>query len=192
MWYVEGIGAPGHDPDKARALVREAGYDGKVIEIMVRQGQDQETEAAVLQAQLSRIGLKAKQDLVDSSAYLTRSRTGEFALKFSGGNFDPDPSPTYDLVCPPDLKKRTSNASAYCDPEMDLLIARAEKEMDPQKRRELFRQIVRKVSEDAPEVPIGFVPRVFTFRESVKDFTTNAEGAFRWLGGGLNYVWLER
>jgi ABC-type transport system substrate-binding protein len=75
---------------------------------------------------------------------------------------------------------------------MDLLIARAGKEMDYQKRRELVRQIVRKVSEDVPEVPIGFVPRIFTFRESVKDFTTNTEGAFIWSGGGLNYVWLEK
>jgi ABC-type transport system substrate-binding protein len=131
-------------------------------------------------------------ELVDHGTYTTRTRKGDFALKFSGGNYDPDPSATYDLVCPPDPKKRTANASAYCDKELDRLMARAEAETDSEKRREMFKQIVGKVLDDVPELYVGFVPRFFTLRDGVKGFTTNAEGGFFWWGGGLNHTWRDR
>lgn len=190
-WYLTGLPSRRHDLERARALLKEAGYRGESIPIMTNQGVD-EAEAATLQAQLKKIGMNITLDLVDHGTYTTRTRRGDFALKFSGGNFDPDPSLTYDLVCPPDPKRRTANASAYCDKELDRLLARAETEIDPERRRELVKQIVTKVLEEAPEVYIGFVPRFFTHRDTVRGFTTNAEGGFFWWGGGLNHTWQER
>jgi hypothetical protein len=52
--------------------------------------------------------------------------------------------------------------------------------------------MIAKVLDDAPELYIGFVPRFFAVRDSVKGFTTNDEGGFFWWGGGLNRAWLER
>jgi ABC-type transport system substrate-binding protein len=75
---------------------------------------------------------------------------------------------------------------------MDTLLRTAGAEMDQEKRTALFKQIVGKLLEDVPELHIGFVPRFFTFREYVKDFTTDGEGGFRPWDGGLNYTWLDK
>jgi ABC-type transport system substrate-binding protein len=86
---------------KAKALLKDSGYKGEAISITVRQGEDQETEATVLQAQLKEIGMNVKVDLVDFGTYVARPRAGEYAFLFGGTSLDPDPAIAYveDLVC---------------------------------------------------------------------------------------------
>jgi len=115
-------------------------------------------------------------------------------MTFSGSGFYPDPSIAYgaELMCEKDRNKRAANFSGYCDKEMDKLLTMADTETDVAKRKELFRKIVTKMNDDVPYVPVGFVPRFFTLGSHVKGFTTDAEGGFRWWGGGLNYTWLDK
>ncbi len=63
---------------------------------------------------------------------------------------------------------------------------KAEGEVDPVKRRALFKQVVTKVVQDVPIFAIGFTPRFFTFRDHVKGFVTNGSGDFEVWGGGLS------
>jgi len=193
VWYFDDVSGPAYDPQKARALLKESGYKGETIPITVRQGEDQETEAAVLQAQLKGIGINVKIDLVDFGTYVARQRAGEYAFLFGGNSLDADPAMAYaqDLVCG-DPRKRTVNIEGYCDKEMDALLKKAVSEVNPKQRRLLFRQVVQKVVEDVPFIPIGYAPRFFTLRDYVKGFTTNSEGEFRPWGGGLNYAWIDK
>jgi ABC-type transport system substrate-binding protein len=94
--------------------------------------------------------------------------------------------------CEKDLKKRANNQSGYCDEEMDALIARAEKESNPENRRALFKQVAAKLLDDAPELFIGLAPQFFAHRDPVKNFVTDNDANFRWWGGGLNHAWLDR
>ena len=191
-WYFEGVPSPSYDPNRARALLKESGYKGETIEIMVQQGE--ESEPTALQAQLKRIGMNIQLRVVEAGAAHALHRRGEFNFYFGGGNFSADPSPTYgtEFVCEEDLKRRNNNAAGYCDKEMDSLIKRAEGELDPAKRRTLLKQIVIKLNEDIPELPLVYVPRFFTFRDYVKGFTTDGDGAFRWTGGGVSHTWLDK
>jgi ABC-type transport system substrate-binding protein len=91
-----------------------------------------------------------------------------------------------------DLKRRASNMSGYCNEEMEALLKKAETELDPKIRRAQFKQVLTKVGEDIPFLPIGFVPRFFTIRSYVKGFSTDARGTFRPWGRGLNYTWLDK
>lgn len=193
-WYAEGIPFPTRDLNKAKSLLKEAGYSGEMIRLMVHQGESEETEATMVQAQLKEIGMNIKLDLLESGTYSTRQRRGEYAFKPQGGDFDPDFWATYgpDLMCELDVKKRAENTTGYCDKEMDALLKRAQIELDAKKRRELLRQILTKISEDMPTIYVGFVPRFFTFRDTVKGFTTNDDAVFRWWGGGLNTTWLDK
>ena len=45
---------------------------------------------------------------------------------------------------------------------------------------------------DLPLTSIGFVPRFFTHRDSVKGFTTDGDGSFVWSDGGLTHTWLDK
>ncbi len=74
---------------------------------------------------------------------------------------------------------------------MDALLEKLETEQDQQKRKAILKKILIKKNEDIPIVPVGFVPRFFTFREHVKGFKTDDDGAFVWSGGGLTHAWID-
>ena len=192
--YMNGVPSASYDPKKAAALLKESGYKGESIEIMLNQGEAAETEATVLQAQLRRIGMDLKLKVMDRGAALDARRRGKYTIKIAGGGFDVDPLEAYTgLKCEAERRtKRVRNENGYCDSEMDQLLAKAAKEMDPAKRMDFLKRIVTKVNADVPKIYIGYAPRIFAFRDYVKGFTTNAEGDFRPWGGGLNHVWLDK
>lgn len=195
VWHMEGIPFPPFNPNKAKALLKDAGYKGETIELSVRQGEDAQDEALALQAQLRRIGMTIKLDVMEPASYTSRRREGNFAFSFDGSSFDPDPWSTYapDFQCQADLKKRVQNYSGYCDKDVDALFKRTETELDPARRREIVRRILTQLAEDLPSVNVAFVPRFYTFRDFIKGFTTDpSEGSYRWSAGGLNYTWVDK
>jgi peptide/nickel transport system substrate-binding protein len=191
-WYIEGVPSLGYNIDRAKALLTESGYEGQTINLTISQGN--EAQATILQAQLKRIGIKVQVKLLDYGSYVQRWRTGKFNFKFSGASIQPDPWLTYatSLRCEGDPNKRASNESAYCNEKVEALFKKAESELDQEKRRFLFKQILTQVNEDVPDMPIGFVARYYTYRDHVKGFKTDGEGSFRWLGGGLTAAWLDK
>jgi peptide/nickel transport system substrate-binding protein len=193
-WYFDGLPWPTYDPEKARALLREAGYSGQEIPILVEQGKANETEATALQAQLKRVGMNIRLDIVEYATQVERMRKGEYAFKFGGTSLDPDPTSTYarHFICEPDPRIREANNSGYCSAELDALWTRAEVETDPARRRDLFKQALTRLAEDVPELYIGFTPRFYAFPDYVKGFTTDGQDTFRWWGGGLHYTWLDK
>jgi peptide/nickel transport system substrate-binding protein len=193
-WYFEGAPWPTYDLSKAKALLKDAGYNGQTIEIMISQEVAKQTMAATLQAQLRKIGMNVKIHALDYGAFTTRERRGDFAFTFSGGSPKADPWDTYGphLSCERDLKKRQSNTSGYCNGEMDSLLRRAETELDPDKRKGLFKQIVMKVAEDLPILYVGFTPDFITFRDDIKGFVSDHDASLQWWGGGLSETWLDR
>jgi peptide/nickel transport system substrate-binding protein len=192
-WYFEGLTAPTLDLEKSRALLREAGYNGEVLEIASDGTSTDQTEATTLQAQLRRAGINARINTMEPSALRQARREGGFQFLVSGSTYDPDPSMMYNgLRCEADPRKRSDNSPAYCDKDVEAWLDRGETEMDANRRREIYRQVVAKSLEDVPEVAIGFVPRFFTFRDYVKGFTTSDEGSFLYPGGGLPYTWLDK
>jgi peptide/nickel transport system substrate-binding protein len=193
-WYFPEVQWPSYDMEKARALVKESGYKGEPVSIITSPEGSDQIMAQTLQAQLKKIGINVVLDSLEVGAYNVRERKGEFAFRFRGGDFYPDPWTSYgqDLRCEPDLKKRNANTSGYCDKEMDALVNSAETELDPNKRKALFMRILTKMSEDIPEIYVGFVPRFFTVRDHVKDFSTDAAGRFMPWGGGLTRTWIDK
>ena len=193
-WYIEGLPGLSYDLQKATKLVKESGYTGKPIKMLVEQSDQRQAEAVTLQSQVKKIGLILEFHVMDRGAYNSMRRKGNFALVFIGGSYRPDPSATYTrhFACEKDLKKRRSNTSGYCDKEMDRIFNKMETEPDPGKRKALLKEVLTKLAEDLPEIPIGFVPRHFGLSEHVKGFTTDDNASFRWFRGGLNYTWIDR
>jgi peptide/nickel transport system substrate-binding protein len=193
IWHVANLPWPKYDLDRARQLLQEAGYTGQEIGI-IAEPSVQEVEATAIQAQLRKIGMNVRLDIVEGAAKRDRERRGEFAFQPSGGSFDPDPSATYgpEWICPQDLRRRGANFRGYCDKEMDTIIERLETELDQQKRKDLLRQMMTKIATEVPEVYIGFAPRYFTYRDHVKQFPVELGGRWMPYESGLNHTWLDR
>ena len=192
-WNFNDVRTPQFDPDKAKALLKEAGYKGETIELMGNRGEVADIEGAAIQAQLRRIGIKVELKILERASALEMRRQGKFMFKLAGGSDYPDPLPAYqEYACEEDPRKRRMNETGYCDKEYDALLKKAEAAVDPVLRRALFKQIVTKLMEDSPLVMIGFTPRFFTFRDHVKGFVTNASGDFQVRGGGLSHAWIDK
>jgi len=194
-WYIEGAPAPAYDLNRARNLLKEAGYKGEAIEIMGNLGEQAEVEAAVIQSQLRKIGMNIQIRMLDRGAAFDMRRKGQYAFKLAGGGtVGPDPVDAYlpIHVCEPDPRNRNQNETGYCDKEMDALLQRAYAEHDLNKLRELLKRVVGKINDDVPELSVGFAPRFFAVRDFVKGFTTTHDGEFQWSGGGLSQTWLDK
>jgi peptide/nickel transport system substrate-binding protein len=131
---------------------------------------------------------------LEYSAFTDRERKGEFTFTFSGGSPKTDLSDTYGphFRCEPDLRKRQSNTTGYCDQEVDSLLRKAETELDVEKRKVLFQQILKKINEDLPILYVGFSPDFIAFRDYSKGFATDHDGSLQWAGGGMSHMWLAK
>ena len=191
-WYFD-LPTPQYDTKKAEALLKESGYKGETIELMGNRGEVADTEGAVIQAQLRKIGVKVDLKILERASALDARRQGKYMFKLAGGSDYPDPMPAYEeYLCEADKRKRRLNESGYCDQEYDALFSKAVAEVDTVKRRDLFKQVVAKLVDDSPIYPIGFTPRFFTFRDQIKGFVTNGGGDFQPWGGGLSHAWIDK
>ena len=192
VWHFD-IPTPQHNPDKAKAFLKQSNYKGETLELMGNRGEVADIEGATIQAQLKRIGIKVEIKILERASALDARRQGKYMFKLAGGSDYPDPLPAYqEYMCEPDPRKRRLNESGYCDKDYDALLKKAEMEVDPEKRRDLFKQAVTMLAEDVPILPIGFTPRFFTFRDHVKGFVTNASGDFQPWGAGLSRTWIDK
>jgi peptide/nickel transport system substrate-binding protein len=193
FWHFSDVPVPQFDPNKAKALLKEAGYKGETLELMGNRGEVADVEGATIQAQLKRVGVKVEMKILERASALELRRQGKYMFKLAGGSDYPDPLPAYvEYTCEPDPRKRRLNESGYCDKEYDALIKKAEAEVDINKRKAIFKQVVAKLMDDSPIVALGFTPRFFTYRDHIKGFVTNASGDFQPWGGGLSQAWVDK
>ncbi len=95
-------------------------------------------------------------------AALDLRRKGKFTFRFKGGSYYKDPVEAYnEYGCEEDLTKRIQNEAGYCSKEFDALLAKAETEVDPAKRKALVKSLVIKLYTDLPLVGIGVTPPIF-------------------------------
>jgi len=194
VWHIEGLPSPTYNSAKAGQLLKEAGYKGETIEMKIEQGQVVETMATTLQSQLKKIGMNIKVLPVEYGARRDQIHKGDTTIDFTGGDFYADPSTTYrnDLSCEPNPKARTNNPTGYCNKERDAMVDQLETEFNQQKRKELLKRILTNDAKAFAIIAIGFTPRFYTFRSHVKGFTTDANGAYVWSGGGLTRTWIDK
>jgi len=194
-WYLEGVPSPAYDLNKARALLKEAGYKGEEIEMLGSMGGTQEVEIATIQAQLKKIGMNIKIKMAERGANVQIRRKGQYAFKLSGDpGVNPNPVDLYLPIyaCESDPRNRNQNESGYCDKEVDALLRAAAAEQDENQLRALMKKVVARLQEDVPTVTIGHTSRFFALRDYVKGFTTAYDGEFVSDGGGLNWTWLDK
>src|SRR5215475_1936678 len=150
FWYYKDVPAARFDPNKAKALLKEAGYKGETLELMGNRGEVADVEGAAIQAQLKRVGVKVELKILERASALELRRQGKYMFKLAGGADFPDPLPAYEeYVCEPDPRKRRLNESGYCDKEYDAMLQKAVGEVDTDKRKALFKQVVAKLFDDS-------------------------------------------
>ena len=139
-----------YDPDHARALLEEAGWDfGQTVEILVPTGNRQrEQSGSIIQANLQAIGMQVRLQQLDFPTVLSRVFADEYDLVLLGwtDTFDPDHlSSTF-------MTGGQYNLTNFSHPRVDELIEEAGAERDPDIRKELYDEIQVLMQEYVPAV----------------------------------------
>ncbi|WML57392.1 ABC transporter substrate-binding protein [Neobacillus sp. PS2-9] len=158
--YNDSIEEYKYDPEKAKELLKEAGYpNGFEMELWAMNiarlyMAEPPKVAEVIQDNLSKVGIKVKLNTLEWATYLDKAAKGDFdafLMGWTGDNGDPD-NFLYTL-----LDKDAIGANNYSryssDPLHDLLI-QAQQGTDQEKRNELYKKAQEIIHEDAPWVPL--------------------------------------
>jgi peptide/nickel transport system substrate-binding protein len=153
--YNPNVKAYPYDPEKAKALIAEAGYAGEEIEFIGEAGRwlkDKELIEAVAQ-QLREVGFNIKVNIVEWSQWLD--------LLFAGA----DKAPTIQFSANSNelldadrtlsaLFESTGSQTAYNNPQFDALVQAARTEIDLTKRADQYHQAIQIAYDDAV---VGFL-----------------------------------
>ncbi len=177
-----------YDPQKARELLKEAGYPNG-FETIFWSGYNDTTSSKVVQfiaQQLRQVGIKAETKLLEPGirSELILGVNGPddakhrmFLIGWSDGTLDPD------QVLRPILDSRQApptymNTTYYKNPEFDGLIDKALVETDEAKRAELYGKAQEIAWNDAPWAFLFFEMSTGAGRKELKNFTMKPDQAF--------------
>ena len=150
-----------YNPDRAKALLEEAGWRPGPDGIRVKDGErlsllyitTNTTEftrtAEVAQDMLKDVGIEMKVDAMTNAASLTKYQLGEHHIGRLG-NVDSDPSVMAAPVHSRNIRGGTQgNRSRYSNPEVDAKLDAAEIETDVNKRLQIYEELQKVVMEEA-------------------------------------------
>ncbi len=192
-WYCD-VPELGRDIQKAKALLKEAGY-ASGIELKLNTSStypQQFIMAQIIQAQLREIGMKIELDVSDWPTHVKKTMAGQFAFGVSGWSVLADPDLLYPAAFRPDGAYAFISGKAYNNPRLVELIDQASGTIDFGKRKEIYTKIIKIIVEDAPWIFVCTGPAPVGIRSHVKGFEAHINCLFSYAGGGLQYTWLDK
>ncbi|MDI3270045.1 MAG: ABC transporter substrate-binding protein [Bacillota bacterium] len=173
-----------YDPEKAKALVEEAGASGKTITIwqIGKAGDSASNTNLAIQEMLRGIGLELKVEIRDRSAYFEARAKGEIP-GYQGNWWADFPDPDNYLWTFFHSSSSQRYSSNYQNPEVDALLEAALVSSDPKERARLYQQVEDiVVGEDVAVVPLYHLQQFRALQPNVKDVVMYQTGLvdYRW------------
>jgi peptide/nickel transport system substrate-binding protein len=189
-----------YDPDKAKALLKEAGWedtngDGTVdkdgVELVLKYGTTnrevrQDTQA-VAQQDLAAVGIGIELQSYDSdlffSSYAENGPSANFSLDIieysDSPNFpDPDTSLWRCAEIPSDENPAGVNTSGLCDDKLEALFKKQESQVDFNARQQTFYEITRYIFDNALWIGLWQDPDLFGFSDRMTNVKMSGATAF--------------
>ncbi|MCI0992458.1 ABC transporter substrate-binding protein [Pseudomonas corrugata] len=171
-----------YDPEKAKALLKEAGVkEGTNITLWAMPVQrpynpNAKLMAEMLQSDWKKIGLNVNIVSYEWGEYIKRSKGGEnqaMIIGWSGDNGDPDNWLNVLFGCD---SLSGNNFSKWCDKKFDGLVKEAKRTTDQAKRTELYKQAQHVLKDAVPMTPIAHSTVYQPMRANVQDFKISPFG----------------
>ncbi|AZR73393.1 hypothetical protein BBF96_08365 [Anoxybacter fermentans] len=161
-----------YNPEKARELLKEAGYpDGFTITLDAPNDR-YVNDAQIAQAiaiQLAKVGIKVNLQIQPKSSYFKKilARDTDFYL-LGWMNSDGDGSGTLEgLLHTPEGRYGRFNMGNYSNPEVDRLVEEAARTIDPEKRLKIMQQAVKVAIEDVAQIPLHYQEDIYAIADYV-------------------------
>ena len=170
------VSSYGYDPERAKELLAEAGYDESnplVIEFTCMDDSRMLPIAEIVAEQLRLVGVTATIEKYERSAWLNKVRTEHdyvLALMNTSAGYN-DADYLYGLYHSDYVGGR--NWGDVDDPELDALLEAGRSESDPEKRAEIYRQVVERMDEMQYAPAILQMDQPYVFNKDLKGFVAN-------------------
>lgn len=164
-----------YDPEKAKALLAEAGYpDGFKITIWAS-GDERKRIAEVIQANLLEVGITAEIEMLEWGTYLDGLMKGDEEAYVLGWTSNPDP----DSTLTPLFHSESiggMNFSRINDTKIDEYITSARAELDTAKRVTIYNDFHTYIMDKAPIVPLFVKNNLVGANKALKGVELSPQG----------------
>jgi len=150
-WLAPDLNDYEYNPDKAKQLLQEAGWDFEdTLNITYYYGDPFHRDwMAAIQQQLAQIGMKSEPLFLEGAAAVEASNACDMDIYFQGWGFGHP-----EKYGPVFTNGRGRCAQYWDDPEIKELFDRAGATADVDERREIYNEIQRRVNEELPILPM--------------------------------------
>lgn len=151
-YYNKDIQLFTYDPDKAKALLKEAGWDSsKTLRFLVPSGNKIREQASdILVQNLKDVGLKVEVQKFDFSTLIQKVLKEEYDLTIFNRDYYIEPSNYFSLF----KSDNANNFIFYNNPQADQLITQGSTESDPTKRHDIYSKLQQILHDDLPTLSI--------------------------------------
>jgi len=165
------------DLNKARQLLKESGVKTPITLKLLFRSNDavHQPTAVTLRAMWAKIGVNLELEPLDRATATKRYRANEFQVYITGWTNDiPDPSQlaAYELG----FTESESYHSGYQSKAMDALLAKGQREVNVEKRRQIYYQVQDLALKDSPLIWLYYAPYTITINKKMKGFVQMATG----------------
>jgi peptide/nickel transport system substrate-binding protein len=156
--YNEEVEPYPYDPDRARELLEEAGYDGEEITFYVTEGGsgmlDPVAMGTAIQADLAAVGMNVSIETYEWNTFLNEVNPGlegkADMAQMAWMTNDPDTLPFLTLRTEAFPENGGFNSGYYSNEEVDAILSQARVSVETEERAALYQQVQEMVHEDAP------------------------------------------
>ena len=147
-FYDDSLTPVSYDPEKAKALLEEAGWDSsQTIRFYVNSGDSTFVNAAsIIAAEWAAVGIKTEIQTVDFATLMSVAGTEDYdvlAVQYTYAPVDPYPDVAW-------LLGGEGSWTSYSDDTLNDALTKSQLTSDPEETKELFSVVDKKVQEDVP------------------------------------------
>jgi peptide/nickel transport system substrate-binding protein len=179
-YYQKAFPVPKRDIDKAKALLKEAGFALPIsIDYMVPKGAENEAVAQVVQSMAAEAGFDLKIRVIEFATSFKQAQSGEFQvfqINWSG-RIDPDGNSYVFLHT-----KAPQNDGVYSNPEADKALEDGRLVSDPAQRKAIYEKLTGIVQHDEPIIYLYHRKLLIAHTAKLEGYTQLPDGLVRVVG----------
>lgn len=170
--YSENIEKLDYNVDKAKELMKEAGYENGFSTTLLTYESGANADLAVfIQSELKQLGIDVKIDTIETGAYLDATGEGESEMFIgSWGTVTLDADYGLYPMFHSSNAGHPGNRSFTENEELDQLLQQAREEADEQNRLKLYEEVQNLIADEAPIVFLYHSELLAGLHEGVEDF----------------------
>ncbi|MGX1499160.1 peptide/nickel transport system substrate-binding protein [Labrenzia sp. MBR-25] len=175
-WYDKDYPVPARDVEKAKALLKEAGYDSLDVEVQVANNPVQTQMMQVVQSMAAEAGFNVKLKSMEFASLLADQSAGNYQASQVGwsGRVDPDGNIHQFMTC-----KGGINDSKVCIPEVDKLLDEARQSNDTATRKAKYDAARDILINELPIIYLYHPTWIWALSGKLEGFTAYPDGMIR-------------